>query len=237
MIKRMTLALVAGGGLLAGAGAATGVSVAARAPEQPVYSCVSKPTGKVRLVASSVKCKPGERRVSWLKDGPEGTWGPEGVRGPRGVDGREGADGRDGAPGPQGPKGDTGPRGPQGPKGPDGPAGDPGPKGADGKDGKDGRTGKDGRDGKDGKSGAAGFDVVERRVTLKDEEDRQVRSGKCPEGTKAMGGGFSSSKKKDVFFQDFMVDNNEFLVDAYNDTGGNVDITVSVTCAPYTTLF
>ena len=78
-----------------------------------VYTgCYSVPTGALRLVPASLRCKRGERRVRWNQIGPRG------------------ADGATGATGEQGPQGAQGPAGPTGPAGPAGPAGPPGPSGS-----------------------------------------------------------------------------------------------------------
>jgi hypothetical protein len=95
---------------IAGAVAAQGRPQA----ERQLTACASTRDGALRLVASTARCRRGERPVSWSVRGPAG---------PRG------AAGAPGAPGPAGSAGATGPQGPAGQQGASGAQGDQGPPG------------------------------------------------------------------------------------------------------------
>jgi hypothetical protein len=99
--------------------AVSGLSVSGIAVEakkrsgSQITGCYAKKSGALR-VAKGKRCKRGERKIVWTKNG---------VRGARGLRGARGS---------QGPKGDTGARGSTGAQGTNGAAGSPGPPGADG---------------------------------------------------------------------------------------------------------
>ena len=152
MAPRRTVALVASALALAAAvpwAIASGVGAATK--ETPATSgeliraCADDRTGKLALRG---RCRKGETRVTWNREGPEG---PQGVAGPPGEQGIPGAQGPAGE---QGPMGRSGGRGPAGPTGPEGPPGPTGPAGATGPAGPTGPTGATGTTGPSGLSQA-----------------------------------------------------------------------------------
>ena len=152
MAPRRTVALVASALALAAAvpwAIASGVGAATK--ETPATSgeliraCADDRTGKLALRG---RCRKGETRVTWNREGPEG---PQGVAGPPGEQGIPGAQGPAGE---QGPMGRSGGRGPAGPTGPEGPPGPTGPAGATGPAGPAGPTGATGTTGPSGLSQA-----------------------------------------------------------------------------------
>ena len=81
-------ALLAAGAAIGGAGLAVGA-----ATSDPVTACAVKAgrdKGAVRLVASGSRCRKGERRVSWNKQGVPGLPGAQGAAGPTGPTGAPG---------------------------------------------------------------------------------------------------------------------------------------------------
>jgi hypothetical protein len=93
-------------GLLGGATAALATGSTTSSEGTTITACQKK---FLRVVSDASQCRPGERVVTWDK---EGAVGPQGPAGPAG---------------PAGPQGDTGPAGPAGPIGPAGPMGPQGP--------------------------------------------------------------------------------------------------------------
>lgn len=95
----------------------------------PIFGCVSKKTGVLRVVERPDRCKKQlETAITWDRVGPDGAQGPMGPEGPAG---------------PMGPKGENGAAGPEGPAGPTGRDGEPGPRGEQGEAGPAGRDGRD----------------------------------------------------------------------------------------------
>ncbi|MFI6596795.1 hypothetical protein ACIBHX_11105 [Nonomuraea sp. NPDC050536] len=81
---------------------ATGAAAyAAGSSSSVITACVSS-GGSVRVVSASTKCKKGERRLDWNREGPQGPQGAEGSRGSQGERGPRGAQG------PAGPAGSGG---------------------------------------------------------------------------------------------------------------------------------
>ncbi|WP_214327624.1 collagen-like protein [Nonomuraea sediminis] len=109
----VTKRLLAVGGAVVVLSATGAVAYAAGSSSGVITACVSS-GGSVRVVSASTKCKKGERRLDWNREGPQGPQGAEGARGPQGSQGAEGA---------RGPQGERGPRGAQGPAGPAGSGG------------------------------------------------------------------------------------------------------------------
>ena len=98
-----------------------------------------------------------------------------------------------GPQGPVGPTGDSGPQGLAGPKGDPGQPGSAGPQGPKGDKGDKGDPGSQGNAGPQGPAGVSGLQYVVSGV--KEVLDEEVGSWwiKCPDGTRAIGGGFSSA--------------------------------------------
>ena len=164
MAPRRTVALVASALALAAAvpwAIASGVGAATK--ETPATSgeliraCADDRTGKLALRG---RCRKGETRVTWNREGPEG---PQGVAGPPGEQGIPGAQGPAGE---QGPMGRSGGRGPAGPTGPEGPPGPTGPAGATGPAGPAGPTGATGTTGPSGLSQAYSKSVNNSAISL-----------------------------------------------------------------------
>ena len=164
MAPRRTVALVASALALAAAvpwAIASGVGAATK--ETPATSgeliraCADDRTGKLALRG---RCRKGETRVTWNREGPEG---PQGVAGPPGEQGIPGAQGPAGE---QGPMGRSGGRGPAGPTGPEGPPGPTGPAGATGPAGPAGPTGATGTTGPSGLSQAYSKSVNNSAIPL-----------------------------------------------------------------------
>ena len=188
----------------------TQVAGAASQPKIPsplgVYTgCYSVPTGALRLVPASVRCKRGERRVRWNQigrrgadgatgaTGPQGQQGAAGPQGPTGSKGDTGAQGPPGATGPAGPAGLAGPIGPLGPIGPAGPAGPIGPSGPIGPAGPAGPAGPIGSIGPAGPAGPSGSQLVTGTpVTSAANAARNTlvtATATCPAGKVLLGGG------------------------------------------------
>lgn len=97
--------------------AGSGIAVAAKKPSgSQITGCYAKKSGALR-VAKGKRCKRGERKIVWTKNG---------VRGARGLRGAQGTDGTAGS------RGATGAAGAAGAQGANGQAGSPGSPGADG---------------------------------------------------------------------------------------------------------
>ena len=64
-----------------------------------IYSCVTKATGNIRIVATPDSCKSNEASLSWNIAGPQGPQGPQGIQGPPGPQGEIGSQGPEGPPG------------------------------------------------------------------------------------------------------------------------------------------
>ena len=95
--------------------AVSGMAIAAKKPSSSqITGCYAKKSGALRIAKSGKRCKRGERKIVWTKNG---------VRGARGVRGVKGAAGS---------KGDAGVRGATGPTGAPGSAGATGAPGNDG---------------------------------------------------------------------------------------------------------
>lgn len=101
--------------------AVSGMAVAAKKPSSSqIKGCYAKKSGALRVAKGGKRCKRGERKIAWTKNGIRG------ARGPRGAQGRSGKDGT------AGPRGATGAAGAAGAQGTNGSAGSPGAPGADG---------------------------------------------------------------------------------------------------------
>jgi hypothetical protein len=121
------LALAVGGGAFASAQGESG-----SAPDGEIKACVTKKSGRLRLVDDASDCNRRERFVSWSTTGSPGPPGAQGPAGPAGE------------PGAAGPQGPAGPAGADGADGENGAPGERGPAGADGQDGQDGPAGPPG---------------------------------------------------------------------------------------------
>lgn len=75
------------------------------------------------------RCRKGDTKLSFNRQGPAGPQGARGAAGPQGPVGQTGPAGPQGPTGPAGPQGPKGDTGPQGPTGQTGPAGPQGPAG------------------------------------------------------------------------------------------------------------
>ena len=114
--------------------------------------CADRATGALRDASGKQRCRKGERRIPWMRRGPQGLPGAAGVAGPQGPRGAPGLAGARGERGPQGAKGEPGERGPQGEPG----KGEPGKPGPQGEAGAAGAPGERGPQGEKGEAGAAG---------------------------------------------------------------------------------
>ena len=95
-------------------------AIAAKKPQRSqITACYAKKTGALRVVKAGKRCKRGERKIAWTKNGVRGT---RGVRGARGTQGPEGGLGARGATGPAGVAGAPGANGSPGAPGADGTA-------------------------------------------------------------------------------------------------------------------
>lgn len=73
---------------------ATSVVVNAQAPDpEQIHACADA-RGTLRHVPATEACAPGESRVTWNADGPQGAAGPVGPAGPRGLQGPKGKKGK-----------------------------------------------------------------------------------------------------------------------------------------------
>jgi hypothetical protein len=106
------------------AGGASAVALGTDSSASVYQACLQHDVGvlyHVKLNPSTpLRCRRGDKLISWAQTGPAGA---AGTRGAKGDSGPAGASGATGPAGPRGPKGDTGPAGPQGPKGDTGPTG------------------------------------------------------------------------------------------------------------------
>lgn len=129
--------------------------------------------------------------------GSDGTWQGEPIAGSApasqpSAPGAQGAQGAAGAVGPQGPAGPQGPTGPQGPQGAQGIPGTPGAPGAPGQNGTNGTNGTQGPIGPTGPSGSGGKIVRSPSNSVpvpsaSGTNPLNVESGRCPNGTTAIG--------------------------------------------------
>jgi hypothetical protein len=182
--------------------------------------CARQSDGVLRYVRLFQRCQLGERRIYMHirlrlahglppgvrgpagapgPRGPQGPAGPAGAKGDVGARGPQGERGAAGARGPQGEKGAVGPRGPQGDKGdkgergavglrgPQGEKGPAGPRGEQGKPGERGPRGEKGDKGDSGQSGSIGAVTTVHDDFVKGEKRLTVN---CPQGQRALGGGF-----------------------------------------------
>lgn len=132
------------------------------------------------------------------------------------VAGPRGAAGATGSPGVPGPVGPVGTAGPVGPTGPDGPTGPTGPYGAR------------------GPTGATGYAGAQEAVSLPDGGSPVMRSVRCPDGTVALNGGYStypSPKLVDVYGSRPAEDHKGWTVTAANFGTSDVTEFLWVTCA------
>jgi len=98
-------------GLLVG-GAGIGAAVAATGDASTVINgCYQQPTGALRVLHGSARCRRSEVAISWNQTGPAGPVGPAGVAGVAGPAGVQGETGATGDAGPGGPAGPAGPAG------------------------------------------------------------------------------------------------------------------------------
>ena len=100
--------------------AVSGIAGAAKKPSasRHVTGCYAKKSGVLRVVKRGKRCKRGERKIAWLKNGERGARGAQGAVGPQGQAGVRGATGPGGPAGSTGAPGSTGPTGATGPTGP-----------------------------------------------------------------------------------------------------------------------
>ncbi|MGW6575416.1 hypothetical protein ACWGAN_25105 [Streptomyces sp. NPDC054945] len=151
-----------------------------------------------------------------------------------------------GPPGPAGAPGAPGPAGPAGAPGPAGPAGAPGPAGPAGAPGTTGPAGAQGPAGPAGPAGPPGATLTLVRVA---DQERTVAPGTavgstavCPEGYKAVSGGFVSSFGLTVNVSQRADSGgpglgNAWLVQAFNPTeSGNATVQAIAYCAPGVTV-
>lgn len=89
-LRRVLMALVAGGALMVASFAA-----ASPASASTLYACVTK-KGTARVYTKAPKCKKGEKKISWNTSGAAGK---NGSNGSNGVNGSSGSNGKEGAPG------------------------------------------------------------------------------------------------------------------------------------------
>jgi hypothetical protein len=167
--KFVVLASVMASSALGGAFAATSL-----VSDDVITACFDRNTGALRKIDDGAKCKPGERKISWNKQGPAGETGPQGPagpEGPRGAQGLRGPQGNPGPPGAMGPEGAMGPAGPQGPQGTTGAAGPPGPQGPQ------------------GPPGVSGLQIVSNSGTAIHNTQSTIEVD-CPSGKVVTGGGF-----------------------------------------------
>lgn len=95
-------------------------AIAAKKPSgSQITACYSKKSGALRVVKAGKRCKRGERKIAWTKNGARGT---RGIRGARGSQGPEGGNGARGATGPAGAAGAPGANGSPGATGAIGPS-------------------------------------------------------------------------------------------------------------------
>jgi hypothetical protein len=75
-------------------------AIAAKKPSgSQITACYAKKSGALRVLKAGKRCKRGERKIAWTKNGARGT---RGIRGARGSQGPEGGNGARGATGPAG---------------------------------------------------------------------------------------------------------------------------------------
>jgi hypothetical protein len=132
------------------------------------------------------------------------------------VAGPPGAAGATGSPGAFGPAGLVGAAGPAGPTGPDGP------------------TGPTGAIGPPGPAGAIGYVGGQEAVTLPAGGSLQLHSARCPDGTVALNGGYStypSPKQVAVYASRPAEDHKGWSVTAANNGSSAVTEFIWVTCA------
>ena len=96
-----------------------GMAVAAKRPlGSKITGCYSRKSGSLRVVKAGKRCKRGERKIIWAKDGVRGVRGAQGTHGSRGDAGARGVTGAGGATGALGSAGATGATGTAGATGP-----------------------------------------------------------------------------------------------------------------------
>ena len=148
------------------------------------------------------------------RDVRDGTLAPTDVDGTvAGPPGAAGATGVPGSPGPAGPGGVAGPVGPTGPDGPTGPTGAYGARGP---------------------AGATGYAGAQEAVSLPAGGSPLLRSVRCPDGTVALNGGYStypSPKQVDVYGSRPAEDRKGWTVIAANFGSSPVTEFLWVTCA------
>lgn len=129
MGRRWGIVAAVGAGIAVGAALVAPAIALTREPKpivQPVFSCVTKTDGAIRIVTADDTCTEFESRLVWNQRGIPGKQGKPGPRGPQGA---QGVQGPQGLSGPAGPMGATGPQGPQGLPGDVGQVGPVGPRG------------------------------------------------------------------------------------------------------------
>ncbi|MFI0419076.1 hypothetical protein [Spongiactinospora sp. 9N601] len=219
---------VLAGSLVVGGFANASSAASTAAASNVIYACVNKSTQVVRIVGARTKCKPGETRISWNRQGPKGTDG-EGGLGPMGATGPKGPKGD---PGAQGPKGDPGVRGPRGLQGPAGAKGEPGKDGVDGADGKDGKDGKDGAQGPKGDPGEGGGSL---RIQVRSDEfyNSSGDSVSCQSNEVVTGGGYHLNTNKRVTVTGSYPSGNGWSVKlVVNGEGHDNDLAANATPSP-----
>jgi len=144
-----------------------------------------------------------------------------------------------GLPGPKGDKGDPGAVGPQGPKGDKGETGSQGPQGIQGAKGDQGIQGEKGDTGPQGPSGVSGYEIVAVTGTLPGFGFGEAEA-RCPEGKKAIGGGYrsiphvnvvSAPGRKGQFLGNVDPDGSGWYAVSYNGGASNGTITAYAICA------
>lgn len=130
MGRRWGIVAAVAAGIAVGAALVAPAIALTREPKpvlQPIYSCVSKSDGDIRIVNADDTCTEFESRLVWNQRGIPGKQGKTGPRGPQGAQGAQGPQGLTGASGPMGPSGPQGPQGLPGDVGQVGPVGPRGP--------------------------------------------------------------------------------------------------------------
>lgn len=130
MSRRWAVVAAGAVGIAVGAALVAPAIALTREPKpvvQPIFSCVTKTDGAIRIVTADDTCTEFESRLVWNqrgipgkqgKPGPRGAQGAAGPQGPQGPQGFQGPAGATGPVGPQGLPGDVGQVGPVGPRGP-----------------------------------------------------------------------------------------------------------------------
>ncbi len=157
-----------------------------------ITSCYSQASGTWRPIDAErgAKCRNGELKLEWNRQGPIGLTGSQGPKGEPGPIGLTGPQGPQGEPGAQGDTGQPGDTGPQGEPGPAGPSGGPGPIGPAGPQGPTGPQGAEGPAGVSGYEVVTGDDVLMCATGDPTCSEVAVAYAYCPSDKSPLGGGF-----------------------------------------------